>query len=199
MQTKRYFLLKIFALSSISLLLLTSCGGGNESPNVVIQKFKEQTSVIKSGDLTAHAVVKGVGLAEKANEKIDLNADLTAKFDRREGSEHKADVKLDLGGSMNSADKNFQGSLGFNFISVSEDYFLKIDKLEVSDDSLQTLQPFLQKYQGKWLHIAKDSFPKTSAASKGMTKLPRRRKSSSKKYLLKRIFSASARSMAWKK
>ncbi|MBN1258309.1 hypothetical protein JXA05_00975 [Candidatus Peregrinibacteria bacterium] len=162
---KRFLPFKLFILFAVPLFVLTACGGGNEAPAAVIQKFKQAATEIKSGDIAANITVKGIGagsLEEETaptHETMDLIGKLAAKFDRRDDEARTADVKIDLAGNMVAADQSFSGSIVLNLISVGEDFYANLSKLETSDESLTSVQPFIQKYMGQWLHVSNDFIP----------------------------------------
>ena len=155
MKTKAINIFKLFLVFAISALTLASCGQPKESPEQVIQKFKEQVTQISSGDITTDVAMNG----SDAQDNMDFTAKVGVKFDRRDDEDRKAEVKGTIGGMMKTADKSVDGDLDFSLRTINDDYFLRVDKLDTSSEDFKAIQPQLKGYMGKWLKIASDFIP----------------------------------------
>ncbi|MBU0578217.1 hypothetical protein KJ742_05535 [Patescibacteria group bacterium] len=154
MKFKNIISLKVFVLLGISLSLLTSCGV-KESPEQVIENFKQQISEVQSAVITSEVVMTGVD----DEDSVDFTADIDFQFDRSDETNRKSDINVVMGGMMTAADKVLEGDLDFNIRTLGENYYVQLNELESSDETIQSIQPFLAIYIGKWLHIADDFIP----------------------------------------
>ncbi len=153
MKTKKFLLL---LLVPAALTLLSGCGSKpHEDPQAVLQKFKDASAEIKSGDLSAAVTIKGADTQDNLN----LKGQLDLKFDRQKDADKKAEVGLTLSGGLKSADKSLSGNLAFVFRSLGNQFYLKLGKLESDDPSLKTFAPVIALYQGKWLKLQQDLIP----------------------------------------
>ena len=153
MNIKKLF--KVFAAVALSSLFLASCGGGNESPEQVIEKFKENVTEIESGDISAEVIIKGVD----NEDTIDFSADISVRFDRKVLEERKADINIVLGGIMQTADKMFEGNADFSLRTLADQYYIRLDELKTTDASMQQILQIVENYVGKWLYIDSDFIP----------------------------------------
>lgn len=155
METKKFFIFKLFALFGLSLFLLASCDTPTETPEDVIRQFKEQTTEIESGDISAEVVMNGTD----DQDAIDFTAEFDLKFDRHDQEYRKADIKVSMSGMMKTAEQALDGDIDFNIRTIGEDYYILLDKLESNSENMASIQPIVDGYVGKWLHIADDFIP----------------------------------------
>jgi hypothetical protein len=155
MKIKKFFFIKTFVLFGLSLLLLASCGKPTESPEDVIQKFKEQATEINSGDISADVTMKGTD----AEDAIDFTANANFKFDRNDPEDKKADIKFALSGMLKTAQQSLDGEVDFNLRTIASDYYILLDKLDFSSEQMKSLEPILEKYIGNWLHVSDEFIP----------------------------------------
>jgi hypothetical protein len=155
MRTNKSFIFKVFALFCLSAVLLASCGQPKESPDQVIQKFKQQVVDIKSADLSGQIAMNGTN----AQDTIDFTADANFKFDRRDEEARKADIKVALSGMMKTADQSLDGDIDVSLKSVDDNYYIKLDKLESTSEAMKQIEPVIKDYIGKWQHVANDFIP----------------------------------------
>jgi len=148
-------LFKLFALFGFSVLLLTSCGAKQESSEQVIQKFKDNLTQINSADMGITVDVNGT----QASDKIDASARLDVKFDRQEEEDHKMEMGVSLSGNMKTEDQTFSGDLGFDLISLNDDFYVKLLTFDTTDENLKALEPLIALYKGNWLHLASELIP----------------------------------------
>ena len=153
MKTKNF--LKIFAVLGFSILMFTSCGGKGESPEQVIENFKTNLTEIKSGDISTEVVMTGTD----AQDAIDFTADMDIKFDRNDLEDRKADVNITLSGFMKAGDKSLEGDVDFTIRTFADNFYIRLDTLDSSDEGIAKFQPYISKYIGKWLHVASDFIP----------------------------------------
>ncbi len=153
MNIKKLF--KIFAAVTLSTLFLTSCGGGDESPEEVIEKFKENVTEIESGDVSAELIMKGVD----DEDIIDFSSDIFIKFDRHDFEDRKADVNVILGGVMQTEGQTFEGDVDFSIRSLADQYYLRLDELKVTGETLKQFEPMIEKYLDKWLLVDSNFIP----------------------------------------
>ncbi|MBN2087193.1 hypothetical protein JW758_02495 [Candidatus Peregrinibacteria bacterium] len=153
MNIKKLF--KVFAAFLLSSFLLTSCGGGDESPERVIEKFKENLTEIESADITTTIVMKGANV----NETVDFDADLTIKFDRRDTDDRKADIKVVLSGLMETAGQVLSGDADLSLVTLAEEYFIRLDELKMTGENMDVIEPIFEKFGKKWLRIDPNFIP----------------------------------------
>jgi hypothetical protein len=153
MKTNKSFLFKILPLFFFSLFVLTSCGQPSESPESVIQKFKEQAIKVNSGDISAEMKMKG----EDKTDVMDFTATADFKFDRSDQKNSKTDTKVAFNGALKAADQSLDGDVAFNVRTVNNGYYIFLDKLNSTSEQVKQIKTVLDKYMGKWLRIS-DSF-----------------------------------------
>jgi len=156
MKTKTVNIFRLFLVFAVSALTLASCGQPKESPEQVIQKFKEQATQITSGDISTEVTLNG----SDTQDTMDFTANVNVKFDRRDEEQRKADIKGTASGMMKTADKSFDGDIDFGLRTINDEYFLRVDKLDISSEEFKALQPQLNNYMSKWLKVASDFIPK---------------------------------------
>ena len=155
MKTKRYFS-KLIALFVISLFTLSACAPvSEESPEQVIQKFKETVKDIKAADFSVALAMTGVN----AEDNVDFNVNADVKLDRREGMDRKADFDLRVDGILNTGEKSLDGDLDLKIRTLGEDFYFNLMKLESNDSGVQDFKPLLEPYEKKWLHLDSDFVP----------------------------------------
>ncbi len=153
MNIKKLF--KIFAAVTLSTLFLTSCGGGDESPEQVIEKFKDNVTEIESGDISTELIMKGVD----SQDTIDFSADIFIRFDRQDLEDRKADINVVLSGIMNTAGQALEGDVDFSIRSLADQYYLRLDELKVTGEAMKQFEPILEEYVNKWLLVDPDFIP----------------------------------------
>jgi len=147
------FLPKLIVLM-VSAVLLTSCGGTKPS-NEVMSKFKQVVSDIQSGDMNAKVAIKG----NEDGDKIDINADLGIKFDRKDELKTKLAVDIDLEGEVLIQEAPISGKLEISTRFVDDIFYLNLETLETNDENIKQMEPFINMYKGKWLSLAKEMLP----------------------------------------
>lgn len=152
---KRQSLFKLIAVFSVAVVTLSACGKKGESSDVVLQKFQTAVSQITSATSDLSISVKG----KDDKETVDFGVKATLKMDQTEKESIKTDVMVDVKGSMLSEGKSLTGALTAGVRILGNDFYAKLDKLETSDESVNSIKPFIQPYVGKWLHVASDFIP----------------------------------------
>jgi|GEM_PF-2023471 len=142
-------------LAGVSLVALTACGKPMEAPEAVINKAKQAVMDVSSGHVTAMATAKGTNVTDNLN----FDGKMELAFDKSDLTKPKADFHVALSGGLKAAEKSLNGAFDLNFVTLDKLYYAKLNKLSTSDDSLITVQPFIDKYKGKWLKIAEDFIP----------------------------------------
>ena len=151
-------MLKRIAWASVSLLLLTACGGIKaEAPKDVIQKFKEAATKIEAADFAVDATM----VTPDGKDSMNVKMGLQAKIDRREGMDRKADLRIKLDGTLVAAGKTLSGALDFGLLTLGENFYFNVMKLDSSDPAMATYKQVIEKYQGKWQHIPSDFIPES--------------------------------------
>ncbi len=69
-------------------------------------------------------------------------------------------MHLTLSANLNADDKKLTADLDANFISIAKASYIKLNKLESSDERITSIKPFIDAYSKKWLHLAEDFLPK---------------------------------------
>lgn len=155
MNKQSFFKAGYLFLTGFSLVMLTACGWRMEAPEEVINKAKEALVNISSGHIEATATANGDNGTDGLN--FDGNIELT--FDKSDETKQKADFHMALSGDLKTAEKNLDGELDLNFVTLEKEYYAKLNKLSSSDASLVQYQPVIDLYKGKWLRIAEDFIP----------------------------------------
>ncbi len=148
-------LFKIFVAVALSTLFLASCGGGDESPEQVIEKFKENVTEIESGDISTEIIMKGAD----DQDAIDFSADVFIKFDRQTLEDRKVDVNVVLSGIMQTAGQVFEGDADFTIRSLADQYYLRLDELKITGETMKQFESTIEKYADKWLLLDSDFIP----------------------------------------
>lgn len=147
---------KLFILSSIALITLAGCGSkSKESPEVVMQKFKENVRTIESVDGSGTIVMKG----EDASDNINLTGSADIKVDNREGQERKFDMSLKLDGNLIASGRQLEAKLNVMLKVLGDSLYFNISELESSDPSIESFKPVIEPYKGKWLKLASEFVP----------------------------------------
>ena len=154
MKTKKYFF-NLFIIFGLSLSLLTACDIPKETPEEVVQKFKQAMVEVKSGNLSTSMNIKG----SDEKDKINLMANLGIKFDQNDKEEPKADISVGIKGDMSAADKTMNGDLDFKIRIIGDNFYISLNKLDATDKEIEKIKPLISPYIGKWLHIANDFIP----------------------------------------
>jgi len=155
MKTKHLFI-KLITLFGVTLLTLNGCAKtATESPEDVLQKFKETAKEIKAADFTASLAMVGI---DKGDE-MDFNLVADVKVDRREDMESKADVNLKIDGSLKAGDKSMSGNFNFKFRTLGEDYYFNLIEFDSTDPNVEKYKVLVEPYLKKWQHISSDFIP----------------------------------------
>ena len=64
-----------------------------------------------------------------------------------------------MSGMMKTDEQALDGDIDFNVRNIGEDYYILLDKLESNSENMASIQPIVEGYVGKWLHIADDFIP----------------------------------------
>jgi len=148
-------ILKPFIIFALSVFVLASCAKPVETPEEVLQHFKEGVTQIKSADISGQISMKG----SDGEDMIDFSADTNFKFDRRDMEDRKTDVTVSMSGAMKAAENAFDGDLDFNIRTLNDNYYIRLDKLDSSSENMQAMQPVFDDYIGKWLRVSDDFIP----------------------------------------
>lgn len=146
---------KSFLLLGATLLLLTACGKSVEDPEVVLKKAKEAIVAVNSGHVDVTATMDG----GNGTDDLSFSGDVAFSFDKSDKMNGMFDLHVALSGDMQSEDKTLDGDLDVNFVTLNKEYYVKLNQLNSSDESLQTMVPFIDLYSGKWLRVAEDFIP----------------------------------------
>ncbi len=146
---------KLFVFALFSAVLLSACGTPNETPETVIDNAKEALIEIKSGDVDFSIDLMG----SSEEDDIQFNGDIVLLFDHQDEKNKKVDLHVDISGDMQAQDKALDGDLDFEFVSIGSDYYVRLNELRTSDDSLTEAQPIIDSHKDKWLHIVEDFIP----------------------------------------
>lgn len=146
---------KLIILLVAAFFSLTACGGGTESPETVIQKFKDTAKDIKAADFSVAVTMKGVD----QEDNIDFNLSGDIKLDRREEVERKADADLKAEGVLNAGGKSLDGRLNLKIRTIGENFYFNLMALEANDPGLENLKPVIEPLEKKWQHLASDFIP----------------------------------------
>ncbi|MBU1017494.1 hypothetical protein KKA33_00515 [Patescibacteria group bacterium] len=149
---------KLTALLVAVFFGLTACGGsGSESPETVMQKFKDTAKDIKAADFSVTLAMKGVD--KEDNIDFDLYGDI--KLDRREDVERKADADVKVEGVLNAGGKSLDGRLDFKIRTLGENFYFNLMALEANDPGFENLKPIIEPLKTKWQHLASDFVPES--------------------------------------
>jgi len=154
---RNYFMVsKFMVLGALTLFTLTACSSGVlDDPEVVMDKAKQAIVKVTTGHVDVSASMEG----DNGAEDMTFLGDLELTFDKSDLEDQKADLHLDISGNMQVDEKTIGGSLDFNFITLSKAYYVMLNKIETSDDSLKEMEPFINLYLGKWLRIEDTIIP----------------------------------------
>ena len=144
----------LFAMA-VALFTLSACGQSLESPENVISKAKEAITEVESGRLDVTATAEG----NNGTDDLLFEGVLELAFDQHDEDAPVADVHVDVSGEMQAGEKSLNGDLDFDFVTLGQDYYVKLNSFSTNDDSLTAMQPFVDLYMGKWLYIAEDFIP----------------------------------------
>ncbi|MBU0706086.1 hypothetical protein KJ657_01135 [Patescibacteria group bacterium] len=148
---------KFLILGALTVFMLSACGKPLESPESVISNAKQAIVDVSSGHLKATADAK----AKNGTDDLLFKGGLEFTFDKEDANEEdqKIDLHVMLSGDLKAGGKELNGDVDVNFVTVDNEYYVKLNKLYSSDDSLTSVQPFIDLYIGKWLRIAEDFIP----------------------------------------
>ena len=155
---------KYLALLLSPLFVLTACGSAVESPEQVMNKAKIAMVEIKSGEIDITASVDGNNGADD----LKFEGDIEVAFDKSDEKNPKMELSVDVAGDMKSAERNLDGSLDFDLITLNKEYYVMLNELTSSDEGLKQVTPFVNLYLGKWLRIAEDFIPENVRNLQGL-------------------------------
>lgn len=153
--TKNQYKLKYLFLGLLAVFSLSACGKSLEAPESVMDKAKQALVDMESARIDATAEAKG----NNGTDDLSFSGDMTLAFDKKDPEDNKMDLHLALSGDLQAGEKVLNGDLDFNFISSGKQYYVKLNQLNSSDESLTAMKPFIDLYSGKWLRIAEDFIP----------------------------------------
>jgi hypothetical protein len=145
----------MLVLAVVSLLTLSACNKDMESPKAVMQKAKEAIVDVRSGQVQFTASMQG----NNGEGDLVFSGALDLAFDKSDESDAKADLHVDLSGNIQAAEQNLDGDLDFNFITVGNEYYVRVNEFQTNDQSLQPIVPFINLYADKWLRIDEEIIP----------------------------------------
>ncbi|MBN2306967.1 hypothetical protein JXD20_03200 [Candidatus Peregrinibacteria bacterium] len=146
---------KYLILMLVSIFLLSACGDKLEDPETVIHKAKEAVTDIASGRVEVSADAEG----QNGTDDLLFEGSMNLIFDHEDEENKKMDMHVALSGDMKTAEKQLQGDVDFEFVTTDGEYYVKLNELSSTDESLAPMQPFIDMYKSKWLKIAKDFIP----------------------------------------
>lgn len=155
MKNQPFFVSRYLVLLLATVFLLTACGEKLESPEKVMAKAKEAITDVESGSLKMTADVDG----KNGVDDMTFEGGMEMTFDSRDKENYKLDLHVALSGDLQAGEKKLNGDLDVDFVTVDKKYYLKLNNLESSDDSLTAMKPFIDLYKSKWLHIEDDFIP----------------------------------------
>jgi hypothetical protein len=148
--------LKYTSAFLFSLFLLSACNNNaNESPETVMEKAQEKLVEIESGQIE---VVMNIS-DETAQDAVGFKGEISAQFDHSDEELKKTEVSGDLSGSFQAEGQTLDGRTSFDFISIGQQLYVKLNDLETNYPDFQQIAPFVNMYQDKWLSIAEDFIP----------------------------------------
>lgn len=140
----------------VSAAVMAGCSNTpKETPEEVIGKFKAASVEVKSMELAMKMELAG----SDAEDKLDFKGEVGVKFDRNNAEERKLDMKMAVKGGMETAGRSLDMDADFNVLTVADDFYVKLDKLESEDPSIKAIQPFIKAYSGDWLKLTPDLIP----------------------------------------
>lgn len=149
--TSKYLLLAVLAT-----LTLSACGGEPlESPEAVMDKAKQVIVDTTSGSVDISAKAEGSNGADD----LLFEGEVSFSFDKKDPENQKLDLQVDVSGDLRAAEKSLNGDLDFELVILNRDYYVKLNELASSDESLTAIKPFVDLYTGKWLQVAEDFIP----------------------------------------
>jgi hypothetical protein len=134
---------------------LNACGDKLESPETVMKKAKEAITDVESGRIQVSADAEG----QNGEDDLLFEGGMTLAFDAQDEGNKKIALHVMLSGNMRAGEKALSGEFDLDFVTVTREYYLKLNKLSSSDESLASVQSLIDMYQGKWLKIADDFIP----------------------------------------
>jgi hypothetical protein len=155
MKNKLFITPKYLLLAGLTIFVLSACGESLESPEVVIDKAKQAIVDISSGTVDVSAEAEG----KNGTDDLLFEGGMELTFDKSDAENQKLDLHIMLSGNLQAGEKSLDGDLDVNFVTVDKEYYVKLNKLSSSDESLTSIQPFIDLYIGKWLRIAEDFIP----------------------------------------
>lgn len=155
MRNKLFITPKYFLLAGLTLFVLSSCGESLESPEAVIDKAKQVIVDVTSGQIDATVKAEG----KNGTDDLIFEGGMEMTFDKSDAENQKLDLHIMLSGDFQAGEKSLDGDLDVNFVTIDTEYYVKLNKLSSSDESLTSIQPFIDLYMDKWLRIAEDFIP----------------------------------------
>lgn len=155
MKNKLFITPKYLLLAGLTIFVLSACGESLESPEVVIDKAKQAIVDISSGIVDVSVEAEG----KNGTDDLLFEGGMELTFDKSDEEDQKFDLHVMLSGNLRAGEKSLDGDFDLNFVTVGKEYYVKLNKLSSSDESLTSMQPFIDLYMGKWLRIAEDFIP----------------------------------------
>ena len=146
---------KTVIASILSIAFLTACEGAVESPEEVMSKMKQNLSEVNSGDFSGDIAMTGSGQGET----VDFNIDLALKFDRIDVENRAMELELKTAGTMSALEETVDADVDLQFKTVGEQYYIRLNKFDSTDQNINEIKPLLDTYISKWLHISSDFIP----------------------------------------
>ena len=155
MSNKSFTTSKYLILAALAIFALSACGEPLESPESVMTKAKQAIVDVSSGHVEITADAEG----QNGSDDLVFEGAMELTFDKNDEENQKMDVHVMLSGDMKAGESNLNGDLDVNFIILDKEYYVQLNKLSSSDESLTSIEPFINLYLGKWLRIAEDFIP----------------------------------------
>lgn len=146
---------KSLILATLAFFSLSACGESLEAPEFVMIKAKQALVDVNSGKVEMTADATG----GNGTDDLVFEGSLELAFDKTNEESQNADFHLMLTGDMKAGEQSLNGDIDVNFIILAKEYYIKLNKLSSSDETLTSIQPFINLYIGKWLLIAEDFIP----------------------------------------
>lgn len=155
MKNPFFFVSKYLLLAALSVTMLAACGESLESPETVMNKAKEAVVEVDSGKIEVTAKAEG----QNGTDDLLFTGEVEMVFDKQDRENKKMDLHVSLSGDLKAGEKELNGDFDLNLLTLAEQYYVKLNKLESSDESITQMKPFIDMYKGKWLKIAEDFVP----------------------------------------
>jgi len=182
MKRNNFLISKFLILSGVSIITLSACSQALEDPEIVMEKAKQVLVEIQSGSVEISADMTGNNGSE---ENITFDGDVEITFDKTNEENKKLDLHVDVSGDIQVTEKAIEGDLDFNFITLNKQYYVMLNEFNSSDESMKSIEPFINMYLGKWLRIAEDFIPENIRELQGQDEAMLLKQEKFKELLLK--------------